>query len=223
MVEATPISGPALMWTPQCVSNEIDEPTTLTIPTVKAPRSRQYLNAIRESAVSPDWETNTQVSSRNTGACLSRKSDANSTAMGISVNSSNTPRTAMQEWYLVPQAMKMTRLQRRIVVIYCLRPPRVTFLFGTSKRPRIVLMTDSGCSNISFCMKWSNVPFMISCNSSSIVWIARTLEVPSSFIKRWMFSCPSWIWAISSSSRYRTFFVCSSMADGSEDTKNSAG
>lgn len=76
----------------------MDEPTTLTIPTVKAPRSRQYLSAIRESAVSPDCETKTQVSSRKTGASLSRKSEASSTEIGISVNSSKTPRTAMQEW-----------------------------------------------------------------------------------------------------------------------------
>lgn len=54
LVLATPISGPALMWTPQSVSLEIELPTALVMPTVKAPRSLQYLRANRLSAVSPD-------------------------------------------------------------------------------------------------------------------------------------------------------------------------
>ena len=117
----------------------------------------------------------------------------------------------------------MSLRQRRIVLMYCFKPPRVTDLLATSNRPRMVLMTDSGCSKISFCMKWSNLPFMISWSSSSSVWIARTLEAPSSLFRRWMLRDPSWMWAMSSSSRYNTFLVCSTMAEGSEERKNSVG
>ena len=41
LVEATPISGPALMWTPQCDSRDMVEPTVLVMPTIKAPRPLQ--------------------------------------------------------------------------------------------------------------------------------------------------------------------------------------
>ena len=54
LVLATPISGPALICTPQCVSREIVEPTVFTTPTQSAPLSRQYFNARMVSAVSPD-------------------------------------------------------------------------------------------------------------------------------------------------------------------------
>lgn len=41
LVEATPISGPALMCTPQCDSRQIDEPTVFVTPTMSAPRALQ--------------------------------------------------------------------------------------------------------------------------------------------------------------------------------------
>ena len=41
LVLATPISGPALMWTPQSVSWEMELPTVLVTPTVRARRSLQ--------------------------------------------------------------------------------------------------------------------------------------------------------------------------------------
>jgi hypothetical protein len=41
LVLATPISGPALMWTPQSVSREMELPTVLVTPTVRARRSLQ--------------------------------------------------------------------------------------------------------------------------------------------------------------------------------------
>ena len=53
LVEATPISGPALMWTPQSVSREMDDPTVLVMPTHSAPREIEYRSAISVSAVSP--------------------------------------------------------------------------------------------------------------------------------------------------------------------------
>ena len=64
-VDATPISGPALMWTPQWDSRLMVEPTVLVIPTMRAPRCLQYLNALRVSAVSPDWDMKKQTSSLN--------------------------------------------------------------------------------------------------------------------------------------------------------------
>lgn len=54
LVLATPISGPALIWTPQSVSRDIELPTVLVIPTVKAPLSLQYRRPIKVSAVSPE-------------------------------------------------------------------------------------------------------------------------------------------------------------------------
>ena len=86
------------MWTPQWVSREMVEPTVLTTPMQRAPRSKQYRKARMVSAVSPDWERNTQVSSRKMGVLRSKKSDASSTLIGISVNSSKIWRVAMQEW-----------------------------------------------------------------------------------------------------------------------------
>lgn len=52
-VLATPISGPALICTPQSVSLDIELPTVFVMPTVRARRSLQYLKAISVSAVSP--------------------------------------------------------------------------------------------------------------------------------------------------------------------------
>lgn len=57
LVLATPISGPALMWTPQSVSREMELPTVLVMPTVRAPRSLQYRSASRLSAVSPEQKS----------------------------------------------------------------------------------------------------------------------------------------------------------------------
>ena len=67
LVDATPIAAPALMWTPQSVPREMALPTVLTIPRQSAPRSLAYCIALRVSAVSPDCEMNTQVSSRKKG------------------------------------------------------------------------------------------------------------------------------------------------------------
>ena len=53
LVLATPISGPALTCTPQCVSRLMELPTVLVIPTVSAPLCLQYLKAFSVSAVSP--------------------------------------------------------------------------------------------------------------------------------------------------------------------------
>lgn len=59
LVLATPISGPALMCTPQSVSREMELPTVLVMPTVRAPLSLQYRRHIRVSAVSPGTQGST--------------------------------------------------------------------------------------------------------------------------------------------------------------------
>lgn len=59
LVLATPISGPALMCTPQSVSREMELPTVLVMPTVRAPLSLQYRRHIRVSAVSPGAQGST--------------------------------------------------------------------------------------------------------------------------------------------------------------------
>jgi hypothetical protein len=43
LVDATPISGPALMWMPQWDSREIELPTVLVMPRMRPPRDLQYL------------------------------------------------------------------------------------------------------------------------------------------------------------------------------------
>ena len=55
-VLATPISGPALMCTPQYVPRLMELPTVLVIPTTRAPLRLQYCRAFRVSAVSPERE-----------------------------------------------------------------------------------------------------------------------------------------------------------------------
>ena len=45
LVEATPISQPALMCTPQCVERAMAEPTVLVTPMQSAPRALAYSSA----------------------------------------------------------------------------------------------------------------------------------------------------------------------------------
>lgn len=105
-VLATPTSGPAFTCTPQCVSREMLVPTTFVTPTHRAPLSRQYLRAISVSAVSPDWLTKKQTSSRKMGDLRSKKSLASSATAGISTSSSKTDR-------VYGQKIKPRRLQQR--------------------------------------------------------------------------------------------------------------
>ena len=55
-VDATPISGPACVYAPACVSLAIEDPTTLQIPKTNAPFDFANLIAASVSAVSPDCE-----------------------------------------------------------------------------------------------------------------------------------------------------------------------
>ena len=54
-MEATPISGPAWMYTPPSDSRAIVDPTTLQIPRTRAPFRLASRIAASVSAVSPDW------------------------------------------------------------------------------------------------------------------------------------------------------------------------
>ncbi len=68
LVEATPISGPACRKIPPSTSRAMVLPTTLTIPSVCAPRRFASRSAASVSAVSPDCEmTMTSVCSSTSG------------------------------------------------------------------------------------------------------------------------------------------------------------
>ena len=94
LVEATPISAPALMCTPQCVRLEIADPTVLVMPTQSAPRSRASSRLRRVSAVSPLCDRKMHVSFLKMGVGLSRRSDASSMDTGICTSFSRTGRQA---------------------------------------------------------------------------------------------------------------------------------
>ena len=65
-----------------------------------------------------------------------------------------------------------------------LRPPSTTVSVSKLTLPRIVLTTDSGCSNIPFCMKVEKLPFMICCISILSVVISRIWSSsPTWFLK----------------------------------------
>lgn len=51
LVDATPISQPALMCTPQCVRRAMAEPTVLVTPMSNAPRDLAYSSACRQQLV----------------------------------------------------------------------------------------------------------------------------------------------------------------------------
>jgi len=59
LVDATPISGPACMYSVPVASRERAEPTTLVMARIGQPLSRAALTAPSVSAVSPDCDTAT--------------------------------------------------------------------------------------------------------------------------------------------------------------------
>ena len=61
LVEATPISQPALMCTPQCVDRAMAEPTVLVTPMQSAPRALAYSRACMPVLLQ-DWEENSRCS-----------------------------------------------------------------------------------------------------------------------------------------------------------------
>ena len=52
---ATAISGPAQVYSTSSDSRAMEEPTTLTMERMRAPRFLASRNAAMESSVSPDW------------------------------------------------------------------------------------------------------------------------------------------------------------------------
>lgn len=89
LVLATPISGPALMWTPQSVSREMELPTVLVMPTVSAPRSLQYRSARSVSAVSPTTRGCYQPVSASAGARPARTLSSSPSCLLIHPSSSS--------------------------------------------------------------------------------------------------------------------------------------
>mmetsp|Transcript_11671 Transcript_11671/g.21099 ORF Transcript_11671/g.21099 Transcript_11671/m.21099 type:complete len:259 (+) Transcript_11671:356-1132(+) len=89
-----PISWPVCRYTPQWVMEDRVLPTMLVKPTHKAPRSLQYCTMASILSSSPVKSTKQQQSSRNVGGWRSGKSEANSTEMPMSANSSKVLRTA---------------------------------------------------------------------------------------------------------------------------------
>ncbi len=55
-VDATPISGPACVYSAPCDARGIAESTTFEIASTRAPRMRASFTAASVSAVSPLWE-----------------------------------------------------------------------------------------------------------------------------------------------------------------------
>lgn len=86
---------------------------------------------------------------------------------------SNISRVAFQEWYDVPHAMNTIRMQCRMIEGYAVRD----LCSSRLTHPCMVTTTDSSCSKkISFCMKWSSLPFMIS------MLLLREGKSPSSLV-----------------------------------------
>ena len=88
LVDATPISGPAWIYTPESVSLEILDPTTLHIPNKKGLNCFASFMAAKVSAVSPDWDTGIITSFSFIIGFLYLNSEAYSTLVGILANSS---------------------------------------------------------------------------------------------------------------------------------------
>ena len=87
MALAALLSAPSAALTPPVGWHTVD-PTTLVMPTTRAPLAWQYLSARSVSWVSPDCETKKQTSSLKTGVPRSLKSEACSTITGSCVSSS---------------------------------------------------------------------------------------------------------------------------------------
>src|SRR3989338_7581941 len=103
-VEATPISGPAWLYTPASVSRAIDEPTTLTKPKLRTPFLFASFNAPCVSAVSPDWVADKSAVLASNFCFLYLNSEAYSTSTDIPPYSSRMYSPVRPARYAVPQA-----------------------------------------------------------------------------------------------------------------------
>ena len=79
---ATAISGPAQVYSTWSLSRAMEEPATLTMERILAPRRRASRRAAMVSKVSPDWlMTTTKVRSSTMGS-MYRNSEASVTSTG---------------------------------------------------------------------------------------------------------------------------------------------
>ncbi len=134
---------------------EVDPEVEFTMPMVRAPRALASLSAASVSAVSPDWLIAiTRVPSWRTGFRY-RNSEAYSTSTGIPASSSSmySPRSAACQ--LVPQAMMTIRVIFASSSSLSVMPPKRAIPSSSISRPLITSRRESGCSKISFIMKWS--------------------------------------------------------------------
>mmetsp|Transcript_9910 Transcript_9910/g.22529 ORF Transcript_9910/g.22529 Transcript_9910/m.22529 type:complete len:215 (-) Transcript_9910:1031-1675(-) len=106
-VDATPISGPACKYRPASVVRAMLEPTTLTMPIVRALNSCAIRMASKVSAVSPLWEMAITTSSEEIKGLRYRNSLAYSTSTGISAKLSSAYFAISPECHDVPQAHMM--------------------------------------------------------------------------------------------------------------------
>lgn len=102
LVDATPISVPALVNNPLSVIRAIEEPTTLTTPNVLPPNSLIFLRHSMLSAVSQDCEINTcNRSSRNNKRLLAY-SLPTTALVSMPANSLVRILAKSHAWYEVP-------------------------------------------------------------------------------------------------------------------------
>ena len=130
----------------------------------------------------------------------------------MSVRLSKRYLPTMPAWSEVPQPMITRRRTAARSRGERLSPDSMAVPSVSSRRPRIVLRSASGCSNISFSMKCSKPPFSIAPMSQSTSCTSRESGALSSE----RMSTPSGVMrATSPSLRYMTCRVYATMADTS--------
>ena len=170
------------------------------MPSVLAPFFFARRRAARVSAVSPDWDIAMKRSSLPIIGSLYLNSEATSTVTGIPACLSMMYFPARAACHAVPHATMNMFFALFISAISTLR----------------VFFITSGCSFISFSMKCLKPAFSAWVRSQSTIFIFFCIFLPS-LSKN---STESFfIAAISRSSRYATFSVCSTNADTSLATR----
>ena len=134
------------------------DPFTLTMDSVREPRDFASLMAARVSMVSPDWEiTITSVLLSIRGSSY-RNSEAMDTVTGILSSGSISAFATIPACMAVPQAMM--RIWPQSVNNSSGIPSDVKSGSPPARRGRMVFFNASGCSWISFSIKWGNPFFM---------------------------------------------------------------
>ena len=122
---------------------------------MNAPFSFASFIAASVSAVSPLWLTATTMSSLKITGFLYLNSLAYSTSTGIWQASSMKYLPMRAECQLVPQAQMMILRAFRNRFLLSNIPDSITSLFFASILPPRQVLIASGCSYISFSMKWA--------------------------------------------------------------------